>query len=477
MPNASQLAILSMLSKFLKKILNDASYRLGMLTLKQIKHGISHFSNLGIPKPHLILLGAATTIFITTAFSLVLDKNTNHTLIQNDKALHITLPSKNLEQSEEDNPETIEPTPKKIHYLIKSGDSLALIGNKLGVSPNDIHLLSVSKPYGKLLKKIRPGEKLTFMLGQDEILTKLIYQPQPLKLFSFDKKHTYFTSSLTNISPNRDVTFNHGIIEQSLFLSSQKAGLPDALTMRIAQIFQWDIDFVLDIRPGDSFFVMYEELFIDNQFIGHGEILAAEFINRNKSYIAILFEDKNGSKDFYNLDGESMRKAFLRAPVEFSRISSSFNLRRKHPLHKTVRAHRGIDYAAPNGTPIIAAGDGRVTKASRTRANGRYVVIQHGQQFVTKYLHLSNFGTGIKAGRNVKQGQIIGYVGQTGYATGPHLHYEFLVNGVHKNPRTVQLPKAMPIKKENRRNFKEFSSKISMLLKNYKGQIHLAIAG
>ena len=206
-------------------------------------------------------------------------------------------------------------------------------------------------------------------------------------------------------------------------------------------------------------------------------ILTLFSINRNKSHIAILFEDKNGSKDFYNLDGESMRKAFLRAPLEFSRISSSFNLRRKHPLHKTVIAHRGIDYAAPTGTPIIAAGDGRVTKASRTRANGRYVVIQHGQQFVTKYLHLSKFGRGIKAGRNVKQGQIIGYVGQTGYATGPHLHYEFLVNGVHKNPRTVQLPKAMPIKKENRRNFKEFSSKISMLLKNYKGQIHLAIAG
>ena len=169
-----------------------------------------------------------------------------------------------------------------------------------------------------------------------------------------------------------------------------------------------------------------------------------------------------------------MRKAFLRAPVEFSRISSAFNLRRKHPLFKTVRPHRGIDYAAPPGTPVLAAGDGRIKIASRTRPNGKYVVIQHGQEFVTKYLHLSKFGRDIKAGKTVMQGQVIGYVGQTGYATGPHLHYEFLVNGVHKNPRTVNLPKATPIAEKHKQLFALESMRLFSSLDNYKGQMRVA---
>ena len=462
---------------FLRKKINEVLFLLGNLLSSKASQGISLLLAQGLSKTHLILIGASTTIFITTAFSLVLDRSTKKTELQNDKGLAIVLPLKNPDSPTEKNPKKKNPATSTTDYIIKAGDNLALIGEKLGISRSTIHLLSISKPHGRLLRKIRPGEKLVFVLDQKKQLSKLIYQAKPLELVTFERKLTSFNSSLSRIEPERDIVFNHGIIQQSLFLSSQKAGLQDALTMRLAQIFQWDIDFVLDIRPGDSFFLMYEELFVENEFIGYGDILAAEFINQDKSYVAILYEDNNGSKDFYNLKGESMRKAFLRAPVEFSRISSSFNLKRRHPLHKTIKAHRGIDYAAPTGTPILAAGDGKIKTASRTRANGRYVVIQHGQQFVTKYLHLSKFGRGIKSGKTVKQGQIIGYVGQTGYATGPHLHYEFLVNGVHKNPRTVQLPKAMPIKKRDKKNFEEVSSKVSMLLENYKGQINLAAAG
>jgi murein DD-endopeptidase MepM/ murein hydrolase activator NlpD len=166
-----------------------------------------------------------------------------------------------------------------------------------------------------------------------------------------------------------------------------------------------------------------------------------------------------------------MRKAFLRAPVEFSRISSSFNLRRKHPLYKTVRPHRGIDYAAPRGTPILAAGDGKVEQASRTKANGNYVVIKHGEQFVTKYLHLSKFARSIRAGQRVKQGQTIGYVGATGYATGPHLHYEFLVNGVHQNPRTVDLPEAQPVPGAEQNRFRELTLSNILLLDHFSEQV------
>jgi murein DD-endopeptidase MepM/ murein hydrolase activator NlpD len=274
--------------------------------------------------------------------------------------------------------------------------------------------------------------------------------------------------------PARSRAYKHGVIDHSLFIASQRAGLPDRVTMRLAQIFQWDVDFVLDIRDGDEFHVVFEELYIGSEFIGHGDILAAEFVNRGESFRAIRYTDAQGNADYYNPDGESMRKAFLRAPVEFSRISSNFNLRRVHPLFKRNMPHRGIDYAAPTGTPILAAGDGRVVTASRTQPNGNYVVIQHGEEFTTKYLHLSKFGRGIKSGKRVNQGQTIGYVGSTGWASGPHLHYEFLVNGVHQNPRTVQLPDAQPIPVQERARFVQSAEPLLALLDDFKQQVQLA---
>ncbi len=171
-----------------------------------------------------------------------------------------------------------------------------------------------------------------------------------------------------------------------------------------------------------------------------------------------------------------MKKAFLRAPVEFTRISSNFNLRRKHPLYKRTMPHRGIDYAAPRGTPILAAGDGKVMTASRSNANGNFVVLQHGEEFVTKYLHLSKFANGVRRGSRVSQGDIIGYVGATGWATGPHLHYEFLVNGVHKNPRTVKLPDANPISSDEQQRFAQATAPVMQLLDNFKQQTQLALA-
>ena len=267
-------------------------------------------------------------------------------------------------------------------------------------------------------------------------------------------------------------TYKHSTIDSNLFLASQRAGLPDNLTMRLAQIFQWDIDFVLDIRPGDEFFVLFEELYFEGEFIGYGDILAAEFVNQGKRYEAVQYVTQSGRKDYFTPDGVSMRKAFLRAPVEFSRISSRFNMRRLHPVRKTVRPHRGIDYAAPRGTPILAAGDGRINTATRNRANGRYIIINHGQQFVTKYLHLSKFGRGIKTGKKVKQGQIIGYVGSTGLATGPHLHYEFLVNGVHMNQELLHCPKPS---RSARTSLPEFTlattRQHSLLLKAFRQQM------
>ena len=429
--------------------------------------------SLKFPRFHLALLGVSAAVFITTAFSLVSDRNENQIEANSFETELVELPSTNSMSESPSNESNLDET-EIVEHEIRSGENLALIGEKYEITPMDIHYLSSQKPHGKLLRKIRPGEKLSFAFNTENRLLRVDYQPDPLTLITFHREDYSFKSSSNSIAPKREILFSHGVIEQNLFYSSQKIGLADAITMRLAQIFQWDIDFVLDLRPGDSFFLMYEELFVNDEFVGHGDILAAEFINQGKSYAAVFFEDDLGRGNFFNLEGESMRKAFLRAPVEFSRISSSFNLNRVHPLFQTVRPHRGIDYAAPTGTPVLAAGDGRIKTASRTRPNGRYVVIQHGQQFVTKYLHLSKFGRNIKAGKMVKQGQVIGYVGQTGYATGPHLHYEFLVNGVHKNPRTVNLPQATPIAKKHRQIFELQSARSFSLLESYKGQMRLA---
>ena len=357
---------------------------------------------------------------------------------------------------------------------VNAGDSLAKIFARNGHPAKDLHQISSTK-LGKQLKNIFPGNDISFQSNKDQ-LVKFTYHSSRLESLEFTRTDEEFAGQKNVVYPDRVISYKHATIDDSLFLSSQRAGLPDKLTMRLAQIFQWDIDFVLDIRPGDQFFVLYEELYLDGENIDTGAILAADFINQQNTYSAVAFTNANGNTDFYTPKGISMRKAFLRTPVEFSRISSSFNLRRRHPLHKTVRPHRGIDYAAPKGTPILAAGDGRIKTASRTNSNGRYLVIQHGEQFVTKYLHLSKFGKNIKSGRKVRQGQIIGYVGSTGWATGPHLHYEFLVNGTHKNPRTVKLPIAEPVEKRELATFRAATRQYARLLNSYKDQITLVTA-
>jgi murein DD-endopeptidase MepM/ murein hydrolase activator NlpD len=323
---------------------------------------------------------------------------------------------------------------------------------------------------------IHPGHEFTFGVDETGELTSLAYSPGPLDTLQFERVDNGFVGEEVRRQPERVTSYKHAAIDHSLFVASQRAGLDDSLTMRIAQIFQWDIDFVLDIRKGDEFYVLFEELYLGDEFIGYGNVLAAEFINQGTSYQAFGYEDAVGSRGYYSPEGKNMRKAFLRAPVEFSRISSNFNLRRKHPLYKRTMPHRGIDYAAPRGTPILASGDGKVLTASRSNSNGNFVVIQHGEQFTTKYLHLSKFANGVRKGKKVKQGSIIGYVGSTGWATGPHLHYEFLVNGVHKNPRTVKLPDANPIAATEQQRFAQTTGPVLSLLEDFKHQTQLAMA-
>ena len=238
--------------------------------------------------------------------------------------------------------------------------------------------------------------------------------------------------------------------------------------MELADILGWDIDFALDIRRGDEFYIMFEEKFLEGEKVDNGNILLAQFINQGKEITAIRYENESEEVDYFNPDGLSMRKTFRRNPLDIVRITSRFNLKRKHPVLHKIRAHRGVDYAASTGTPIRATGDGKVINARRKGGFGNTVIIQHGQKYNTLYAHLSKYGKGIKEGRYVKQGQIIGYVGSTGLATGPHLHYEFRVNGVHRNPLTVSLPSAKPIKASEKDRYLKHAKQEMESLASYK---------
>jgi murein DD-endopeptidase MepM/ murein hydrolase activator NlpD len=252
----------------------------------------------------------------------------------------------------------------------------------------------------------------------------------------------------------REVRTASGTISSSLFQAAGAAGIEEQTALEIAEIFAWDIDFVLDIQQGDSFRVTYEGLSQDGEYVGDGDILAVEFVNSGNAYRAVRFTSPDGTAAYYTPEGQSLRKAFIRAPVSFTRISSRFNPSRRHPVLNRLRAHKGVDYAAPTGTPVHAAGDGKVRFVGRKGGYGNVVEIDHAAGVTTVYGHLSKFARGLSRGDRVRQSEIIAYVGMTGLATGPHLHYEYLVRGVHKDPQKVPLPKAEPVPAALRADFR-----------------------
>lgn len=325
---------------------------------------------------------------------------------------------------------------------VRSGQTLDAIFREQGLPATLLHrVVRLDENTGKL-RKIRPGDVFEFRKGENGELLQMRYAMN-------EAEHLLVTNEGENLSAEilkREITTEiaeaEGVISSSLFLAAKQAGLGDAMTMEFANIFGWDIDFIFDIREGDRFFVVYEKLYRDGEFLRDGRILAATFLNQGERYRAVHYESENGA-DYYDPDGRNMRREFLRAPLNFSYISSAFNPRRMHPVLKRVRPHNGIDYYAPRGTPVYAAGDGTVIRSAYSNANGHHVFIKHANNIVTKYLHFTN--RAVKQGQKVKQGQTIGYVGSTGLASGPHLHYEFVVNGVHRNPRTVPLPEVVPL--------------------------------
>jgi len=254
-----------------------------------------------------------------------------------------------------------------------------------------------------------------------------------------------FSADVLNNPLESHVRTVSAVIDRSLFEAVEAAGAHDQTALALAQIFGWDIDFALDIRPGDSFTVTYEELYENGKFVKDGAVLAAMFKNDGRVYRAARYIEPTGHANYYTPAGRSLHRAFLRTPVDFTRVSSTFDLHRLHPILNLIRAHKGVDYAAPTGTAVHAAGDGRVRYAGPKGGYGNVIEIDHSAGIVTVYGHLSRFAQGVHVGRRVSQGEVIAYVGMTGLATGPHLHYEYRVDGVFKNPQNVHLPDALPI--------------------------------
>jgi len=352
--------------------------------------------------------------------------------------------------------QTLTPPKAKTHWAkqtVKPGDTLSHIFKRAGLNAQNVYNITHFGGDSKTLTHLKPGQKLLFDIGDEGELNQLNYIESKLKSTLFSKTASGYSVNETIKQLVAYSKYSEATINSSLFQAGQKAGLSQNVIMELANVFGWDVDFALDIRKGDSFKLIYEEMHLDGEKVKDGNILAAQFTNQGKVFTAIQHESEDGSKNYFTPEGHSMRKAFLRSPINFARISSHFNLRRKHPVLHTIRAHKGTDYAASRGTPIKSTGDGKIVYAGRKGGYGRVVIVQHGQRYRTLYAHLNGYAKNARSGKRVKQGQTIGYVGSSGLATGPHLHYEFYLNGAVRNPVTVKLPHAKPIAKNEKTDF------------------------
>jgi murein DD-endopeptidase MepM/ murein hydrolase activator NlpD len=337
---------------------------------------------------------------------------------------------------------TLDPTAAILDLLVERGDTLEILFRRNGLSLTDLAAMVALPDASAALRILKPGDRLEIAHREGQVLS-LQRELDEIRLLSIARNEAGFAASTIERKVDRRATAARGTIQTSLFEAGSVAGISDRTIMDMAGIFEWDIDFIQDVREGDQFIVIYEELWRDGVKLRDGDIIAAEFINQGKSFRAARFRDETGRFGYFTPEGRSVRKAFLRAPLNFTRVSSNFNPSRRHPVLNTIRAHRGVDYAAPSGTQIRAAGDGKVLFRGVQGGYGNTIILQHGGNITTLYGHMSRFGSA-RVGARVSQGDVIGYVGRSGLATGPHLHYEYRVNGVHRNPRTVALPPADP---------------------------------
>ncbi len=347
---------------------------------------------------------------------------------------------------------------------VKSGDTLSQILLKHGLEGSELQSFLNLEAIEDHLATLLPNQEFTIRHSQTGEFVDFAMRLGKEKKLLISKENSAFVGSILTLPITREYKVSSAVIDSSLFLAGQSAGLSQKTIMNLVDIFRWDIDFSLDIRKGDKFRIVYEELYRNGESLGEGDILAADFVNGSRSVKAIRYTDIDGRTNYYTPSGRSMRKAFLRNPVDVVRITSHYNPNRKHPVLHTIRAHKGTDYGAPIGTPIRSTGEGRIIFSGRKGGYGNTVIIKHGDKYTTLYAHMSKFAKSIKTGKRIQQGQIIGYVGRTGRVTGAHLHYEFKINNKHKNPLKVRLPGAKPIPTKYYADFKRKSKEYIALL-------------
>ncbi len=367
--------------------------------------------------------------------------------------------------------------PKWHTITVQVGDTLSKVFDKLEIPKLTFKNLMYSSTTSsgttrEELTKIYPGQKLDFLFDDSKELKAVKLNLSNTKTLHVTNDGNKFKYSYEEKPLVKKLNYSTGKISGSLYSSAQTAGLDERLIMQMADIFEYDIDFSLDLRDNDTFKVLYEEEYVQDERTNTGKIIAIEFKNQGKLYKAVRFTDEKGHDGYYSPDGYSLQKAFLRSPVEFTRISSHFSHARRHPVLHKIRSHKGVDYAAPTGTPVKAAGDGRITFIGNKGGYGKSIEISHGQKYSTFYAHLSRFHKKVKIGSFVKQGQVIGHVGMSGLATGPHLHYEFKINGVHHNPVTVSLPSSKPISSKNKGEFSSHAKNMLHLLDSHAQLTH-----
>lgn len=376
---------------------------------------------------------------------------------------HISNPPKSLivpPQPKGFSIKTIKETPW-IKLTVQKGDSLSTVFNRANLSLSDYNAIIQLPKAKQSLTNLKPGQHLYLLLDQNRKIKKLIYMIDHANYLEVSSNKNGFEENIIAIELTKKKIISKGTIHQSFISAALGAKLSSTQAMALTRIFEGDINFSHDTQPGDQFKVLYDAYFDHNKEVKTGDILAAEFINRNKKYYAIQYETARGTFDYFFPSGKNMRRAFLRAPIHYKYISSPFNAKRMHPILHIIRPHEGVDLAAPTGTPIHASSDGKIIFRGRRGGYGKCIIIRNTPRISTRFAHLSRFSPMFHDGSYVKEGQIIGYVGQTGLATGPHLHYEFRINGIPRNPMTVKLPSANPVPRKELPAFKAYAKLIT----------------
>ena len=346
--------------------------------------------------------------------------------------------------------------------IIKRGDTFysTLVG--FGVSPTLINTIAKDKDLKEFIK-LRINDEMYISKSENNLLVKRFDEDFYIDVLTIADGEYDFDKKRDNLE--RIVQFREFNITESLYASGKKAQVPNSVLGDLIYIFGWDIDYAYDIRNGDEVKILYEDIYSNGRLVSHGDILAAEFTNKGEELFVIRFTQR-GRKDYYTTDSSNVRKAFLRTPIEFARISSHYNPNRKHPILNTIKAHKGTDYAARTGTAVKVTGDGVIKEAKFSNSYGNYIDVMHYNKYMTRYAHLNGFAKGIRKGAKVEQGQTIGYVGSTGLATGPHLHYEFHINGKHTDPVKVEPPNAQSINSYNKKYFDKLVEERTEIIKN-----------